>query len=247
MKILFGLTLLLAGSLTAIAQQKPEIEVFGGFSYANYDVAALNSEQVTSTNCTADCCVSTSTSCPIGNTIATTKTIRMNLLGWNGSATAYLTRYFGLTLDVSGHYSGASEQTTIGVGALESVSSSGTTITSIQETVQASSPKVHNFLFGPQMVFPTKKARGYAHVLLGERRMSVQTTYSAPPSDVSVIVTNSNSLAAGTVFAMAFGGGVDYPVRKNVFWRVGADYLTNQGTAQDHVRVSTGLVWRFGK
>jgi hypothetical protein len=49
------------------------------------------------------------------------------------------------------------------------------------------------------------------------------------------------------MFAMAFGGGVDYPVRKRMSWRIGADYLTSTGTAQNHVRVSTGLVWELGK
>jgi hypothetical protein len=46
---------------------------------------------------------------------------------------------------------------------------------------------------------------------------------------------------------MACGGGVDYPVRKKMSWRVGADYLTSTGAAQNHVRVVSGLVWRLGK
>jgi len=46
---------------------------------------------------------------------------------------------------------------------------------------------------------------------------------------------------------MAFGGGVDYPVRKKLAWRIGADYLTSTGTAQNHVRVVTGVVWTLGK
>jgi hypothetical protein len=46
---------------------------------------------------------------------------------------------------------------------------------------------------------------------------------------------------------MAIGGGVDYSIKHNLAWRLEADYLTGQGTGQNHVRVSTGLVWRLGK
>jgi hypothetical protein len=49
-----------------------------------------------------------------------------------------------------------------------------------------------------------------------------------------------------TGFAMALGGGVDYSIRHNLAWRLQADYLTSQaGLAQNHVRISTGLVWRL--
>ena len=52
--------------------------------------------------------------------------------------------------------------------------------------------------------------------------------------------------AESTGFAMAFGGGADYSIKRNLAWRLESDYLTNQGTYQNHVRVSTGLVWRLG-
>jgi len=46
---------------------------------------------------------------------------------------------------------------------------------------------------------------------------------------------------------MGFGGGADYPLRKKLSWRTGADYLTSTGTNENHVRVVTGLVWQLGK
>jgi len=44
---------------------------------------------------------------------------------------------------------------------------------------------------------------------------------------------------------MATGGGVDYSIKRNLAWRLAADYLTGQGANQNNVRVSTGLVWRL--
>jgi hypothetical protein len=61
------------------------------------------------------------------------------------------------------------------------------------------------------------------------------------------IVSLPGPFASGsTGFAMAIGGGVNYSIKPNLDWRVASDYLTNQGTGQNHVRASTGLVWRLG-
>ena len=52
---------------------------------------------------------------------------------------------------------------------------------------------------------------------------------------------------AQTGFAMAAGGGGDFSIRHTLAWRLQADYLTSAaGLAQNHVRVSTGIVWRLG-
>ena len=50
-----------------------------------------------------------------------------------------------------------------------------------------------------------------------------------------------------TEFAMALGGGIDYSIRRRWAWRLQADYLTSAaGIGQNHVRISSGLVWRLG-
>jgi len=97
-----------------------------------------------------------------------------------------------------------------------------------------------------QFTFPAGKVKVYGRFLAGGEHKSV--------TELQTDITNGTLLSlselatpviSGNYFAMAFGGGVDYPVRKKVSWRVGADYLTSTGTAQNHVRVVTGLVWRL--
>ena len=90
--------------------------------------------------------------------------------------------------------------------------------------------------------------RTYAHFLIGGENKQVSI------SDVITsngLTTALSGLVESTVpinfFAMGFGGGADYPLRKKLWWRTGVDYLTSTGTAQNHIRVSTGLVWRSGK
>jgi len=157
-------------------------------------------------------------------------------------------RWFSFATDFSGYYSGSSTSTTTretlicGTGCTET-----NTIVNV-----ASHPKVHNFLFGPQFSYPRGKIRPFAHFLLGmehldlTRSESVTTTCIAcfTLSVVAIPVLGSNE------FAMAIGGGVDYSIKHtpkhDLAWRLTSDYLTGQGTGQNHVRVSTGLVWRLG-
>jgi hypothetical protein len=52
---------------------------------------------------------------------------------------------------------------------------------------------------------------------------------------------------AQTGFAMAAGGRVDFSIRHNLAWRLQPDYLTSAAAlGQNHVRASTGIVWRLG-
>jgi hypothetical protein len=170
----------------------------------------------------------------------------MGLYGWNGSVTAVLTPWFGFTTDFSGNYSNASRSITT---SLTTTSPSPCTLEcTTTETIQlaVSDPTIYAFLFGPQFTFPAGKVKVYGRFLAGGEHKSV--------TELQTDITNGTLLSlselatpviSGNYFAMAFGGGVDYPVRKKVSWRVGADYLTSTGTAQNHVRVVTGLVWRL--
>jgi opacity protein-like surface antigen len=52
---------------------------------------------------------------------------------------------------------------------------------------------------------------------------------------------------SNTSFATAVGGGLDYRLFRPVAWRVEGDYLHTKffNTAQNNLRLSTGIVVRF--
>ena len=90
---------------------------------------------------------------------------------------------------------------------------------------------MHNFLFGPQINFGHDKVRGFVHGLVGASH-------------------GTSGGFSDTVLGFAFGGGVDWKVGSKVSWRVAqVDYLgTRYGDAtQNNFRLSTGLVFHFGK
>ncbi len=96
----------------------------------------------------------------------------------------------------------------------------------------------YNFLIGPQYSFKWKGARLYGHVLFGKARDRLRQLGSTQfePSNLSR--------------AIALGGGLDFPLGERLSVRViQADYLTTSafGINQNNVRLSTGLIFRFGK
>jgi hypothetical protein len=249
-------------SIPSLAQNAPKVEIFGGFSYLNYEAASVKLPSGTET-IESSCSTTTSSSSSCISSTSSPSYIsfnpRMGLYGWNGSVTAILTPWFGFTTDISGNYNTSTRSATTTetitdtdtpVCTPSSCSPITTTMTSTYKYT-VSEPLLHHFLFGPQFYFPTGKMRTYAHFLIGGNHKSVsssETVNQNTPSftTVSSLVT-SGSAASTNAFAMGFGGGVDYPLRKKLSWRTGADYLTSTGTAQNHFRVSTGLVWRIGK
>lgn len=95
-----------------------------------------------------------------------------------------------------------------------------------------------NFMIGPQYTYEWKGIRFYGHGLFGKSRtrlLSIGTT-QVEPSYLGK--------------AIAFGGGVDLPLKGRFSVRVAqADYLITSefGSTQHNLRLSTGLVYRFGK
>lgn len=90
---------------------------------------------------------------------------------------------------------------------------------------------MYNFLFGPQFSFRSDDNKWvvFAHGLIG--------------------ASNAESVVSDTSVAWAGGGGVDWNFGKRVGWRIGqVDYLGTHflDETQGNVRVSTGLVFRFG-
>jgi hypothetical protein len=94
---------------------------------------------------------------------------------------------------------------------------------------------VHTFLFGPQVTKRAKRADLFAQALFGVGRAGISA---------------SGIGASNTSFATALGGGVDVHAGSRVSFRVAQiDYLLTRfgGNSQNNLRVSTGLVIRWGR
>ncbi|HEX4076872.1 MAG TPA: hypothetical protein VHX49_15840 [Candidatus Acidoferrales bacterium] len=128
------------------------------------------------------------------------ETTGFNTNGWEVAGQYKFEDWLGGVVDIDGHY-----------GSPDGVSTS-----------------VHNFLFGPQVSWPTRVSP-FAHILVGGAHVS-----TGPYADTS--------------FAVAIGGGIDTRLVHGIYWRViEGDYLPTRffGNTQNNVRVSTGIVFKF--
>jgi hypothetical protein len=92
-----------------------------------------------------------------------------------------------------------------------------------------------SFLFGPTISMRTAHFTPYVHVLFGVDNASASLLGSS---------------VSDTAFASAIGGGVDIPVKGRLSVRAAqVDWLRENhfSTDQNNLRVSTGLVFRFGE
>ena len=154
--------------------------------------------------------------------------------GWNASVTVNFYKWFGLTSDFSGLY-GANGTETTTIPLLPPITET------IQEKVTA---KVHTFMFGPQFSLRRGRLQPLVHFLVGEARSNESGTITETGLPGPFVLNGHNSLVTSSG-AFAAGGGLDYTLKKNLAWRVQADYLA-LGTASD-VRISTGIVFRLGR
>ncbi len=228
-RCLCGLVMALS-SVAMLGQDAAKVEIFGGFSYANYELLPAGPSFSNSNE--------TVTGNPSG---------RLGLYGWNAAVGVGLNSWFSFATDVSGYYSNSSTSTTNTITETPPCEPVACPPVTEQNTSVASNPRIYNFLFGPQFSYSHSKLRPFGHFLVGGNHMDV-TRSETVTSNGKVIGISSlaGPSETSTGFTMALGGGVDYVIRRNLAWRVAADYLTNQGTDQNHVRVSTGLVWRPG-
>jgi len=229
--VFFVVSNLLVCNPAAFAQDTPKAEVFAGYSYGNYELMAGAPSTTVGTT-----------------TISGFPSARLGTNGWNAAVAVNMNRWFSFATDFSGYYSGSSASST----SVETFSC-GTGCTQTNTIVDTdASPKIYNFLFGPQFSYPAGKIRPFAHFLVGgehadmTRTTNITTTGGEGVGIIGIGAIQPAALAE-TGFAMALGGGADYSIKRNLAWRLQADYLTSQaGLAQNHVRVSTGLVWRLG-
>lgn len=99
----------------------------------------------------------------------------------------------------------------------------------------------HTFLFGPTVTYRNKSRwTPFTHALFGVARAQL--------SDVSALGTTAPGALTDQGFAMAAGGGVDVHMNKFMTTRVAeVDWVRTSvfDNTQNHVRVTTGLVFSF--
>ncbi|HMD17413.1 MAG TPA: PDZ domain-containing protein [Terriglobales bacterium] len=176
----------------ASAQNIPEINVFGGYSYLNFDLPANPSTGTTSQ--------------------------RLAMNGWDISVAVNLFHHIAVEGDFSGH--------------------------SLSDCTGITGMNCSDFSYmgGPRYTFGSRsgKITAFAHALVGRDSADLPGSSGVSVSDSSV--------------AVAAGGGVDYWVyRHMVGVQLGPiDYMytrhlnSDAVPSQDNIRVSAGVVFRFG-
>jgi hypothetical protein len=96
----------------------------------------------------------------------------------------------------------------------------------------ASEIQVYNFLIGPQIAFPHGKNTFFGRFLIGKAR------------DHVTVLGGDTSIGR----ALDFGGGVDRTLSDRFAFRLQVDYINTHtfDENESNLRVSTGLVYRFG-
>jgi hypothetical protein len=159
--------------------------------------------------------------------------VEREMHGWNASVAANLNNWFGLVLDVSGHYDADTS----------SFFSPGFPPQFPPTTVRIDgSRNAHTFLVGPRFTERRHdKVSFFGHVLVGITRRHFENEFDIGGS-------RSFSSFNETGFAGAAGGGLDINLNKRFSLRlVQADYFFNApgGREQHGARLSTGLVVKF--
>jgi hypothetical protein len=172
--------------------------------------------------------------------------IFVNSHGWNGSVTYNFDSILGIKADFSGH---AGDKTiTTQIPRLISIVGNPFIPTPFDLR-----PSDFTFLFGPQVTYRKKKTViPFGHVLLGGVNRKVRVPLSASQIVSPGMTTTTVSFVTGsdTGFGAAFGGGLDLRVSKRVALRAfQVDYLLSRVSSgtQHNLRLSSGLVLRFGK
>ncbi|HKN36098.1 MAG TPA: hypothetical protein VJX16_22890 [Terriglobales bacterium] len=157
--------------------------------------------------------------------------------GWEGQGTFNLTRFLGITADVSGN---------------------SRNLLSLPVPLIAPSvtQNFSEYLFGPTVSTGFGRSAVFAHALFGVVRSSLDAGVSVP-----VVGGISAPVTSASAFAMAFGGGLDLGLSKHIALRVAqVDYVRSQlsgldalstglfgnvGGHQNDLRYSAGIVFRF--
>lgn len=219
-------------SLSLCAQTAPQLEIFGAGSYFRADISP---------------------------DLAQFGVAHIDNYGWHVAASEYLNRWFGGTVDISGNYG----RPTITIPANTFGPGIPATNQSISDALNTST---YTILFGPSFAYrKSERLQPFAHVLLGAVNARAKTTSKGTalvcgatgicPTILldgnSLEVTGSSIKMSDTVFGYAFGAGLDTKVATHWAIRAQADFIRSQfadfgDDRQNNVRVSGGVVFRFG-
>ncbi|MFI5069945.1 MAG: hypothetical protein ACHP8A_03550 [Terriglobales bacterium] len=98
--------------------------------------------------------------------------------------------------------------------------------------------KAYNFLLGPQFTFEEGRMRLFGDILFGKAETKVAINQP----------TRSEITSVGR--AIALGGGLEISLKHHISVRpIDADYVFSKtfGSSQNNIRISAGVVYRFGK
>lgn len=142
---------------------------------------------------------------------------RTSLNGWEGSVEGKVLPFIGIVGDFSGYDGSQNFTCAVPVGSLPG------------DCILNNNFTEHNYLFGPRASISVGKIRPFAELLVGAGHIHI------------------NGGASDTSFATAVGGGIDYKLMRVLAWRFQGDYIhtTLFNVAQNNVRLSTGIVFRF--
>ena len=166
-----------------------------------------------------------------------------DLHGWNGSVAANLNKWFGLVVDVSGHYDSRSSSLVVTIPDFPTLP--GLPPLEFRTRVNT---KIHTVMVGPRFSYrKIEKITPFAHVLFGVARTHTEAESRSASFE-------SFSSSSDTTFAMAVGGGLDVKLSERLALRViQADYVYKNlgfdriGFDNHHnFRAGVGLVFRFG-
>jgi hypothetical protein len=120
-----------------------------------------------------------------------------------------------------------------------SVQIGGTTVNVAPERADVRTSQI---LFGPEFVRRSERVTAFGHTLVGITNARLVSRIGG--SDIIPDVVNHSSLAFG------LGGGLDFQMSHMFALRaVQADYVPTRisGTWEHHFRMSSGIVWTFGR
>jgi len=159
-----------------------------------------------------------------------------SLNGAGGSIDYNFTKYIGIKAELEGY--GSYGYTFIIPSPI--VTSKGT----IPAGTFHANGNMFTYLFGPQVKFRAPHFQPYAHILFGAAHSNVYANLFTASGAVG-------TAPSGNCFAMAFGGGVDFPVTKSIAIRPAeVDYVltrfNNSVTGnQSNFRYQAGVVFSF--
>jgi hypothetical protein len=235
---LYSFFIVVLMGMSAVAQEQPRVQIFGGYSYMNtpQDFSLANRMYL------AD------------STYRGTASGGTNQNGWNTSLSESLTRNLAMVADISGHYQSDGRDIQLILGRVDRLNLLKT----------RASSATYSFLFGPRISFlPGKKINPFGHVLLGFSKTNQKETGTLSVYPDAAIPFNDN--LSDSSFAFTVGGGMDWKCSKRISIRLlQADYMrvkqnfqydrsittgdpwTNDKIA-NRLRISTGIVFNIGK